>query len=136
VTGACLCGAVRFEVDGALRDVIVCHCSLCRRSGTNAGAYTSAPRAALRVRGTEALAVYIDVNGRERSFCRSCGSSLFWAVPGSDHVSISAGALDGETGLRVERHIHVASAADWEQPAEGASHDAGSGSPLDSDDGE
>ncbi len=30
-SGSCLCGAVEYEVRGALRDVIVCHCGECRR---------------------------------------------------------------------------------------------------------
>ena len=30
-TGGCLCGAVRYEVHGPLRDVVLCHCSECRR---------------------------------------------------------------------------------------------------------
>jgi hypothetical protein len=131
VTGACLCGAVRFEVSGPLRDVVVCHCSLCRRSGTSAAAYTSAPRGAVHLLADEGLATYVDVNGRERGFCRACGSSLFWAEPGAGSISISAGALDGETGLRVERHIHGASAADWERlPADLPVHREGSSSPV------
>ncbi len=30
-TGRCLCGAVRYEVDGPLREVLICHCEECRR---------------------------------------------------------------------------------------------------------
>lgn len=112
--GRCNCGAVRFEVDGPLRDVLICHCSLCRRNGSNAGAYTSAQRTALRLLDDDGLALYIDPNGRERSFCRLCGSTLFWARPGAAEISIAAGALDGDTGLRTEAHVFVDSAADWE----------------------
>ena len=42
--GGCLCGAVRYEVRGPLRDVIVCHCVECRRSHGTSGAYTSVAR--------------------------------------------------------------------------------------------
>ncbi len=31
-SGSCLCGAVVFEVNGPLRDVIACHCSQCRKT--------------------------------------------------------------------------------------------------------
>ena len=30
-TGGCLCGAVRYQVHGPLRDVLICHCVECRR---------------------------------------------------------------------------------------------------------
>jgi hypothetical protein len=131
VTGGCLCGGVRFEVDGPVRDVIVCHCSLCRRAGTSAAAYTSAPRMALRLTQSGTLRAYVDVNGRKRSFCSTCGAALFWAASDDDEISISAGALDGRTGLRVLRHIYVDSAADWERlPHDGALHREGSGSPA------
>jgi hypothetical protein len=114
VTGGCLCGAVRFELDGPLRDVVVCHCSLCRRSGTFAGAYTLVPRVAFRLAEETGLRWYVDVNGRSRGFCGTCGASLFWARENDAAISISAGALDGPTGLVTERHIFVADAADWE----------------------
>lgn len=32
VTGACLCGAVRFEADRPPRRITHCHCSMCRRA--------------------------------------------------------------------------------------------------------
>ena len=30
-TGRCLCGAVTYEVNGPLRDLLICHCVECRR---------------------------------------------------------------------------------------------------------
>jgi hypothetical protein len=135
-TGGCLCGAVRFEVDGPLRDVIVCHCSLCRRAGTSAAAHSWAPRSAIRL-VAGAPKVYVDVNRRERSFCRTCGASLFWAFPGGEGLSISAGALDDPPPLRVARHIFAGSAAPWESfPSDVPVHVDGSDSPLRAGDGE
>ncbi len=34
-TGGCLCGGVRYEVRGNLRQVWGCHCSQCRRTSGN-----------------------------------------------------------------------------------------------------
>jgi len=92
----------------------VCHCSLCRRSGTLAGAYTAVPRQALRLAADETLRWYVDVNERRRGFCATCGATLFWTRDDDAMISVSAGALDGQTGLATERHIYVADAADWE----------------------
>lgn len=30
--GSCLCGAVRFEIDGELTPPDACHCSMCRKA--------------------------------------------------------------------------------------------------------
>lgn len=114
MTGGCLCGGVQFELEPPLRDVRVCHCSLCRRSGTYAGAYTAVPRDALRMTADATLRWYVDPKGRRRGFCGTCGATLLWSADDRDTVSVSAGALDGPTGLAVERHVFTADAADWE----------------------
>jgi hypothetical protein len=106
---------VRFELDPPLRNVRICHCSLCRRSGTLAGAYTSVPHDAFRLTADETLAWYVDVNFRRRGFCTACGASLLWVANDRDTISVSAGALDGPTGLVTEAHIYVTDAADWEE---------------------
>ncbi len=40
--GGCLCGAVRYEVQGPLRDVLICHCEECRRWHGHVSATTAA----------------------------------------------------------------------------------------------
>jgi len=132
VSGGCLCGAVRFRVArDPLRGVIVCHCSLCRRWGTYGGAYIGAPREALELIDDAALVTYLDRNGRQRSFCGTCGASLFWTARGDDGISISAGALDDAPDLPLLRHIYVADAAGWEQiSTTHPHHPQGSASPA------
>lgn len=48
-----------------------------------------------------------------RGFCAECGSSLFWDPPERETISIAAGTLDGETGLRMASHWYVSQAADY-----------------------
>jgi hypothetical protein len=115
-TGRCLCGAVRYEIDGPLRDVSVCHCVECRRWHGSPAGYTSAPNEALRLTSEESLR-WIDspesTAGARRGFCGDCGSSLFWDAPERDTISIAAGTLDPPTGLKTVSHIYTADASDY-----------------------
>ncbi|MFN8222460.1 MAG: GFA family protein [Gaiellales bacterium] len=121
VSGGCLCGSVRFELEPPLRNILVCHCSLCRRAGTLAGAYTAVPIERLRLLSEGGLRWYVDRNERRRGFCQECGSTLFWQA-GSQSISISAGALDEPGELRVAEHIFTGSAALWESIPPDAPH--------------
>ncbi len=116
-TGHCLCGAVTYEVTGPLRDVVLCHCSECRRwTGTGAGAFTSAHDADLRIEGDALTWVESPDSKRKarRGFCSSCGSSLFWKAPELDRTGIAAGSLDAPSGLRLAGHIYTHQLADWD----------------------
>ena len=111
-TGGCLCGAVRYEVRGPLRDVVLCHCSHCRRTHGHVAAYAACARSALAVTDSAELRWYAD-GDRERGFCAVCGASLFWRAAGRDTVSVAAGTIDPPTGLRTVGQIFVASAGDY-----------------------
>jgi hypothetical protein len=115
-TGGCLCGAVRYEVRGPLRDVLLCHCVECRRWSGYAFAATAALRDDLVVLDERDLR-WVDSprsdTGARRGFCGRCGSSMFWEAPGLDTVSISAGTLDPPTGLHVIAHVYAPQAADF-----------------------
>lgn len=113
VAGGCLCGAVRFEVGRPLRDVVLCHCAMCRRAHGHIGAYTAALKAALTLTESRGLAWYSSSEWARRGFCRECGASLFWERPLGDLVSIAAGTLDAPTGLATTRQIFVAHAGDY-----------------------
>jgi len=112
-TGGCLCGAVRYEATGALRDVVVCHCRMCRKAHGHIGAYTASARDALRLVEARGLKWYRSSAQARRGFCSECGATLFWEGDGRDTMSIAAGTLDEPTGLTTVLQIHVASAGDY-----------------------
>lgn len=124
--GRCLCGAVSFEIDGPLRDVVVCHCSQCRRQHGSPPGYTQAAWEHVRLRGEENLVWYRSSEKARRGFCRICGSSLFWEPIGTGRVSIAAGSLEPPTGLRTIRHIFVADKGDYYEIHDGLEQLSGS----------
>lgn len=122
-SGGCLCGQVRYEVRGPIREVLVCHCVECRRWHGHVGAYTSAARSDLVVIQAQTLQWFdspcSDTNAR-RGFCQACGSSLFWEAADGGTISIAAGTLDAPTRLRTKGHWYVSQAGDYyELPDDG-----------------
>lgn len=118
-TGGCLCGKVRYEIEGPLRGVVNCHCSKCRRFSGNVGAYTSIKRENLVLVAKGTLKWYRSVKDEtpdvHRGFCSECGSSLFWDPRGTDRLAVAAGSLDEPTGLKTLGHIWLDQAGDYYQ---------------------
>jgi hypothetical protein len=122
-TGRCLCGAVRFELRGAIRDVLFCHCVECRRWHGHVSASAAVPRHQLVVLAESELRWIASPRsdaGARRGFCGRCGSSLFWDPPAGELISVAAGALDAPTGLRGAAHWFTEQAGDYyDLPADG-----------------
>jgi hypothetical protein len=112
-TGGCLCGGVRYEVRGPLREVLACHCSQCRRTSGHYAAMTSADAADLALTRSDTLVWYASSQSAERGFCRVCGGNLFWKPKGEERTSITAGTLDAPTGLTMSGHIFVGDKSDY-----------------------
>ena len=109
-SGGCLCGAVRYEIDGADPAIDICHCSMCRRQGGHVQAALEVPRAHFRWTREDGLAWYRSSGHGRRPFCSRCGSALGYEEDGEDLVYPNAGSLDdGGIGLAVRSHIHTAS---------------------------
>jgi hypothetical protein len=118
-TGSCLCGAVSFEVHGALRPTIACHCIQCRKQTGNYMSATSSGDKELVLTRQDGLKWFRSSPKAQRGFCKECGSALFWKQDGSDTTSISAGAIDGASGAPLEGHIFCESAGDYYEIAGG-----------------
>lgn len=117
--GACLCGAVRFEVDGPLSPPDACHCTLCRKQSGHYFASTDVPRAAVTIHGEDRLTWYRSSEKVRRGFCSTCGAALFWDPIYKDFIGIAMGAFEAPTGTRLRIHIHVADKGDYYELTDG-----------------
>lgn len=115
VSGSCLCGKVRYEFDPPAARMLNCHCSRCRRSRSSVHS-TQLFLAADQFRwlsGEDNIDRFqLPDAGFAPSFCRDCGS-LMPRILDSNRVSIPAGSLDGDPGMRPEAHIFTGSKAAW-----------------------
>lgn len=118
-SGGCLCGGVRYRVDGQLSDVGACHCSQCRKTTGHYYVAASCARTDLSFESDETLAWYDSSSRARRGFCSRCGSSLFWEGVGRDEIDILAGTLDQPTGLKLTDHIYVADKGDYYDISDG-----------------
>jgi hypothetical protein len=114
--GRCLCGGVRFRIDGALAPIQVCHCGQCRRAqGTAFATNIPVPRSQFMLEaGAALLRPYESSPGKRRHFCSTCGSPVYSerdGLPGM--LRIRAGLLNEPVATRPGWHFHVGSACSW-----------------------
>ena len=116
ITGACLCGAVRFEVAGKIDRVVHCHCTICQRAH-GAAFVTWAALSSERVHvaaGDTELVHYRSSEIGTRSFCRRCGSSMFCTLdthPGV--IDVALGCLAPDHGAVPLAHVFWDDRAGW-----------------------
>ena len=112
LTGGCLCGGVRYRIDGDSRDIICCHCENCRRTHGHVAAYTALDQSALTLVSAHTLQWFHDASpDTYRGFCNRCGASLFWDARDSrKRISVAAGSLDDSGSLQTIGHVFVAEA--------------------------
>lgn len=113
--GACLCGAVRYEVDGPFSMLIHCHCSMCRKHhGSSFGTFAAAPLMGFRwLAGADQVVTYASSEKGQRSFCRGCGSVVPLPIKEMDLAICPAGNLQGDLQIRPSSHFFAASKAPW-----------------------
>ena len=117
LTGACLCGQVRFEIAEPPLWATYCHCTRCqRRTGTAASANgRTAPGSFQLLAGEEHLRAWAPEGGAEKVFCGLCGSAVFSRSAGDPPaIGVRLGSLDADPGIRPQWRQYVAYAASWE----------------------
>ncbi len=122
ITGSCLCGGIRFEIDGDVTMSRYCHCENCRKfSGTGKAAWGLAKSAEFSQTAADTELGKFDAgSGSLRTFCRSCGSPLWFepkALP--DFIGIALGAIDQGLPDKPKMHVWTRSSPAWEDIADG-----------------
>ena len=115
--GGCLCGQIRFEIDGPIQTIVYCHCSQCRKAQGSAYATNGVVlKEAFHIKqGEHLLTEYEYAPGKTKYFCKTCGSPIYSdskQLPES--VRVRLGTIESEIAERPECHIFVASKACWD----------------------
>jgi len=113
--GSCLCGQVRFEIEGEFDRFFFCHCQRCRKgTGTAHAANLFSATAKLTwLAGQDKVTQYNVPDSRHaRTFCSACGGALPRERPGI--LVVPAGCLDTDVHTPPTAHIFIASRANWD----------------------
>jgi hypothetical protein len=118
-TGGCLCGSVRYRIEGAPLAIATCHCKNCQKqAGSALSVVAFLKREQLHVqgdlttfedRGDSGAAVF-------RKFCGRCGSPVITETPSATAqglIFIKAGTLDETHDLLPSVHYWTCSAQNW-----------------------
>lgn len=112
--GGCLCGAIRYAVEGEPREAVHCHCRMCQKSG-GAGFLTWAtftPKDSL-IYTKGAPALYRSSELAQREFCGTCGSQLVFRSDLLKSVDVTAGTLDDPDSVRPIANTWISSRQAW-----------------------
>lgn len=117
LAGGCLCGNVRYQVEGKIAFTALCHCTHCQKqSGSAFSIIVGVPSGALSVQGE--IATYEDRGDSgavlKRQFCPKCGSPLFSVGEGAPAVTfVKAGTLDDCRALSPQIELWTKSEQPW-----------------------
>lgn len=117
VEGQCLCGAVRFEIDAPARWAWHDHTRATRVAhGAAYATYVGSWRKRFRLTAGEGdITRYEDQTARTvRSFCKRCGTPLFYERARSPHmINIPRALFANRTGRQPLYHIGIEEQQEW-----------------------
>lgn len=119
--GSCLCGEVRFEIEGEFERFYLCHCEYCRKdTGSAHAANLFSSTAALKWISGEDQARQFNLPATRHSkcFCSTCGSALPMMQMNGQWLVVPAGSLNSDVLIRPNAHIFAASRASWDEALE------------------
>ena len=115
--GSCLCGDVKYKIEGPIKAFQYCHCSRCRKATGSAHASNLFvhPDKFKWLKGKDSVGRYEqpDTKYFANNFCKNCGSTLPWLVQTGVNVVVPAGTLDDDPELQPQQNIFWENRAPW-----------------------
>jgi hypothetical protein len=104
-TGGCECGSYRYQITGAPKTIVICHCRDCQRQSGSAFGSSMVVADAQFTELSGALACFerAAFSGATMRgyFCPLCGTRIFHAKPGAPGLKIlKAGTLDDTATIK------------------------------------
>ena len=110
-SGSCLCGAVTYEINSDPSDAGACHCGMCRKWTGGINVAVEAAPDQITINGAENITTYPSSDWGERSFCSTCGSSLWYRVTAPGPLNgtrfVGLGTIDDPRGIAVTSEIFI-----------------------------
>lgn len=114
--GSCLCGTVKFKVQGKFDSFYLCHCRHCQKDTGSAHAANLFSHSAKLTwkSGADAVTSFtLPGTLHSKSFCKLCGSALpNTQIPGL--LVVPAGCLDTTVSILPTAHIFTSSKSSWD----------------------
>jgi len=115
--GGCLCGAIRYRVEGEPSAACHCHCTMCRpASGAPLVAWATFPSAGFALtRGKPAR--HASSARATRQFCANCGTQLIFQYNdrADQEIDVTVASLDAADRPSMREHGWTSSRLPWAQ---------------------
>ena len=116
MAGACLCGAVTFEIHGDFDNFFLCHCRRCQKGTGSAHAANlfSSSASLAWLSGEEQIKTFqLPETRHRRDSCSRCGSPVPSLQMEGTLLVVPAGCLDSEVPIGPDAHICVSDSPSW-----------------------
>jgi len=121
IAGSCLCGKVKFDIEGSFESFFLCHCKFCQKDTGSAHAANlfSTTAKFTWLSGEDLVKTFHLPNTRHvKSFCSHCGSAAPSIQNEGKLIIVPAGSLDAPLEIKPKAHLFMASKANWEEGLE------------------
>lgn len=104
--GQCLCGAVKVSTNKAVDKISVCHCGMCQKWNGGPGFSVDCGHD-LHIEGQDSITTFASSVWGERTFCKHCGTHLFYHLINPSTYYASATLFEDSKQAQLAMQIYI-----------------------------